>query len=206
MSTSRVTVPAEGSMRVRRWVGRNALRWGRWHVVGTVPRTGIVIGAPHTSNWDFVLTVLLLWSSGVAPRVLVKQEAFWWPLSRLMLALGAVPTDRRGGAGLIRRLVAEASTDRGFALVLAPDGTRSRTDHWRSGFYRLAQASGVGVSLGFIDGPTRTVGVGPTVQVTGDVRADMDLIRAFYADKRGLRPGRGSEVRLREESRPPPPG
>ncbi|HWS57338.1 MAG TPA: 1-acyl-sn-glycerol-3-phosphate acyltransferase [Actinotalea sp.] len=188
-------------MRVRRWVARTTFRLIGWQHVGTVPRTGIILGAPHTSNWDLVLTVLVLWADGVEPRMLVKQEVFWWPLGALLRALGAIPTDRRGGAGLVRSLVAEAQSDQGFALVLAPDGTRTRTDHWKSGFYRLSRETGLPVTLGFLDGPTRTAGVGPTIQLTGDVRADMDVVRAFYADKHGVRPGRGSAVRLREEDR-----
>jgi len=199
-----VTEPAHERprpLRVRRWFARTALRLTGWTHVGTVPRTGIFLGAPHTSNWDFVLTVLVLWSDGVTPRVLVKQEMFWWPLGVLLRALGAVATDRRGGAGLVRRLVAEAESDRGFALVLAPDGTRTKTDHWKSGFYRLSRETGLPVTLGFIDGPTRCTGVGPTIELTGDVRADMDVIRTFYADKDGVRPGLGSTVRLREEDR-----
>lgn len=175
------------------------LRRTGWRVVGRPPRTGIIIGAPHTSNWDFVLTVLVLWRTGVRPRVLVKREIFWWPLGALLRAMGAVPTDRTGGRGLVDALTAAARADAGFALVLAPDGTRTRTDRWRSGFYRLAIATGLEVTLGFIDGPTRTAGVGPTLAMSGDVRADMDRIRAFYADKRGMRPGRGSAVYLREE-------
>lgn len=178
-------------------------RLSGWTPVGVVPRTGVFIGAPHTSNWDFVLTVLVLWHAGVSPRVLVKRELFWWPLGPVLRALGAVETDR-GGGGLVERLTAEARGDRSFALVIAPDGTRRRTDHWKSGFYRIAMATGLPVTLGFIDGPTRTAGVGPTIRLTGDVRADMDVIRAFYADKRGVRPGRGSTPYLHEEGPRPP--
>jgi 1-acyl-sn-glycerol-3-phosphate acyltransferase len=187
-------------MRLRRRFARAALKAAGWRKVGTLPHRGIFIGAPHTSNWDFVLTILVLWSDEVSPRVLVKQEIFWWPLGPLLRALGALPTDRRGGGGLVERLAAQARTEQSFALVLAPDGTRTRTDHWKSGFYRIAMATGMPVTLGFIDGPTRTTGVGPTVTLTGDVRADMDVIRAFYADKHGVRPGYGSTPRLREEA------
>lgn len=187
-------------MRLRRWFARTALRAAGWRKVGTLPHRGLFIGAPHTSNWDFVLTILVLWSDAVSPRVLVKKEIFRWPLGPLLRALGALPTDRRGGGGLVERLSAQARADQSFALVLAPDGTRTRTDHWKSGFYRIALATGMPVTLGFIDGPTRTTGVGPTVAMTGDVRADMDVIRAFYADKRGVRPGRGSTPLLREEA------
>ena len=189
-------------MPVRRWLARTAFRAVGWRKVGTLPRTGIFIGAPHTSNWDFVLTILVLWSDGMSPKVLVKSEIFWWPLGPLLRALGALPTERGVNGGLVERLAQEARSSKGFALVIAPDGTRRKTDHWKSGFYRIALATGLPVTLGFIDGPTRTTGLGPTITLTGDVGADMDVIRAFYADKRGVRPGRGSTPRLREEDAP----
>jgi 1-acyl-sn-glycerol-3-phosphate acyltransferase len=124
---------------------------------------------------------------------------FWWPLGPFLRRLGALPTDRSGGGGLVERLVTQAQQDPDFMLALAPDGTRTKVDHWKSGFYRIATATGLPVTFAFADGPTRTLGSGPTVTMTGDVRADMDVVRAFYTDKRGLRPGRVSAVRLREE-------
>lgn len=188
-----------GRMPVRRALARTLLRITGWRKVGSAPATGIFVGAPHTSNWDFVLSLLVLWSDGVRPRVLVKREIFRGPLGWALRRLGAVPTDRRGGAGLVERLLEEARSTDSFVLVLAAEGTRRPTDHWKSGFYHLALGTGLPLVLGFVDGPTRTVGVGGILQVTGDVVADMDRIRAFYADKRGVRPGRGSTVRLREE-------
>lgn len=195
---------AARSMPVRRWLGRTLLRLARWRRVGTAPATGIFVGAPHTSNWDFVLTVLVLWADGVRPRMLVKRELFWWPLGPVLRAFGAIPTNRGSRSGLVQRLAQEATTSEAFVLVIAADGTRTRTDHWKSGFYRLAQATGLPVVLGFVDGPTRTVGIGGTLVVTGDVRADMDVVRDLYADKHGVRPGRGSTPRLREEDDAPP--
>ena len=189
-------------MPVRRAVARALFRLTGWRQVGTLPRTGIFIGAPHTSNWDFALTLMVLWSDGIPPLVLVKREIFRGPLAPVLRALGAVATDRRGHSGLVRSLIRQAAADESFALVLAPDGTRRKTDHWKSGFYRLSLATGLPVTLGFIDGPTRTTGCGPTLELTGDVRSDMDRIRAFYVDKHGVRPGQGSTVRLLEEARP----
>ena len=184
--------------RFARWL----LRVARWQLVGTVPRRAIVIGAPHTSNWDFVFTLLTIWADGISPHVLVKREMFWWPMGAIMRSLGAIETDREGARGLVERLTREARESEDFVLVLAPGGTRTPTDHWKSGFYRLATGSGLPLALGFVDGPTRTTGIGETIELTGEVRVDMDRIRAFYADKHGLRPGRGSTVRLREEDRP----
>lgn len=181
--------------RLARWL----LARAGYELVGTFPRRGIVVGAPHTSNWDFVLAVLVFWAHDVRPRVLVKSEMFWWPLGVLLRGLGAIATDRRGGRGLVEKLTREAERSDRFVLALAPDGTRSVTDHWKSGFYRLALATGLPVTLAFVDGPSRRVGTGPTIEITGEVGADMDRIRAFFADKRGVRPGRASAVRLREE-------
>lgn len=196
------TSSGRSRMPVRRAVARALFRLSGWRKVGTLPRTGVFVGAPHTSNWDFALTLMVLWADDVPPRMLVKRELFRGPLGWLMRRLGAIPTDRgAGGGGLVDRLVAEARESEAFVLVLAAEGTRRRTDHWKSGFYRLALATGLPLTLGFIDGPTRTAGCGPTLQVTGDVGADMDRIRAFYADKRGLRPDRAGPVRLREEDR-----
>jgi 1-acyl-sn-glycerol-3-phosphate acyltransferase len=193
-------------MPLRRAVARAAFRLSGWRKVGTVPRTGIFVGAPHTSNWDFVLTLLVLWADEVPPRVLVKREMFRGPGAWLFRRLGAIPTDRGPlGGGLVERVVREAAESESFALVLAAEGTRKLTDHWKSGFYRIAQATGLPLVLGFIDGPTRTAGTGDSFHVTGDVTADMDRIRAFYADKHGLRPDRKGTVRLREEDPAPGP-
>lgn len=184
---------------VRAAIARTLMRWTRWRKVGSAPRTGIFIGAPHTSNWDWVLTLLVLWSDHVSPRILIKRELFWWPLGPVLRALGGIPTDRGSRGGLVERLVAMARGAEDFVLVIAVDGTRKKTDHWKSGFYRLSQATGLPITLGFVDGPTRSAGLGPTMHLSGDVRADMDVIRAFYADKHGVHPGRGSTPRLREE-------
>ncbi|MCU1432542.1 MAG: phospholipid/glycerol acyltransferase [Actinotalea sp.] len=186
-------------MPVRRALARLLFRLSGWEKVGTLPRTGIFVGAPHTSNWDFVLTLMVLWADEVPPRVLVKREMFVGPLGWAMHRLGAIPTERAGGGGLVERLTAEAEASDAFVLVLAAEGTRRRTEHWRSGFYRIARGTGLPLTLGFIDGPTRTAGTGETFHVTGDLGADMDRIRAFYADKRGVRPERAGPVRLREE-------
>ena len=92
-----------------------------------------------------------------------------------------------------------------FGLVVTPEGTRGSGTYWKSGFYRIAREAGLPVTLGYVDRTTMTTGLGPTIELTGDVRADMDVIRAFYADKSGLRPEFRTEPRLREEDAAPPP-
>ena len=177
---------------------RLMLRLTRWRIVGHVPTTGILVGAPHTSNWDWVAMVMLTWRDGVKPRVLIKREMFRGPLAPLLRATGGVPLDRKNPGATVRALLAQAK-DEDFLLIVAAEGTRKKADFWKSGFYKIARQTGLPISLGFIDGPTRTMGVGPTFTPTGDVTADMDLVRAFYADKRGVHPELRTEPRLREE-------
>jgi 1-acyl-sn-glycerol-3-phosphate acyltransferase len=167
--------------------------------VGSVPQRAVLVGAPHTSNWDWVLTLLLGWDHGVVIRLLVKKELFRGPLGPVLRATGAVELDRTNPGDTVERLLIEAARDEPFVLGLAAEGTRSKGEYWKSGFYRIARQTGLPITLAFLDAPSRTVGWGPTFSPTGDVRADMDRIRAFYADKTGLRPEGFTTPRLREE-------
>lgn len=189
---------------IRRTIARIVLKIIRWRTVGQVPQAGILVGAPHTSNWDWVLTMLLAWDSGVQIRLLVKDAFFVGPLGPVLRASGAVELDRANPAETIKGLLEDAKTDETFLLGLAAEGTRGRTDYWKSGFYRISRQTGLPITLAFLDGPTRTVGWGPTFGLTGDVGADMDRVRAFYADKVGLRPQLTTVPRLREEDADPP--
>jgi 1-acyl-sn-glycerol-3-phosphate acyltransferase len=184
---------------VRRNLARLLLKVSRWRAVGQPPVKGVLVGAPHTSNWDWVLTMLLAWTNDVQIRLLVKQEFFKGPLAPLLRATGGVPLDRGNPGATIRRLLADAEDDETFLLGIAAEGTRSKVDHWKSGFYRIAQQTGLPITLAYLDAPSRTVGFGPTFAPTGDIPADMDRIRAFYADKRGINPELAGEPRLREE-------
>lgn len=184
---------------MRKALARLVLRLARWRTVGEVPRSGILVGAPHTSNWDWVAMLLLMWSGGVPPRVLIKAEIMRTPLGPLLRANGGISLDRKNPGAVVRKLVAEARSGEPFLLIIAAEGTRKKVDYWKSGFYRIAKQSGLPISMGFIDGPTRTMGFGPSLVPTDDVVADMDVIRAFYADKQGVHPQLRTEPRLREE-------
>ncbi|WP_125037872.1 1-acyl-sn-glycerol-3-phosphate acyltransferase [Nocardioides sp. LS1] len=184
---------------VRRNLARLLLRLARWQAVGRPPVKGVLVGAPHTSNWDWVLTMLLAWVNDVQIRLLVKKEFFRGPLGPLLRATGGVPLDRQSPGATIRELLAEADEHEAFLLGIAAEGTRSKGDYWKGGFLRISQQTGLPVTMAFLDAPSRTVGFGPTFTPSGDVVADMDRVRAFYADKRGIRPELFTPPRLREE-------
>jgi 1-acyl-sn-glycerol-3-phosphate acyltransferase len=115
-----------------------------------------------------------------------------------MRALGGIPVDRRDPSGVVADVVERVGRGEVFHLVVTPEGTRSGSG-WKSGFYRIAREAGLPVTLGYVDRTTMTTGLGPTLRLTGDVRADMDAIRAFYADKAGVNPALRTEPRLHSE-------
>ncbi len=184
-----------------RFLARLFWTFSRWSLV-TEPaptRPTLLIGAPHTSNWDFVLMLAIAWQLGIPVRWLGKDGLFRGWRGPIMRALGGIPVDRADPARVVGEVVADVHAGEVFGLVVTPEGTRAGSG-WKSGFYRIARQTGMPVTLGYVDRTTMTTGLGPTLEMTGDVAADMDRIRAFYADKAGLRPHLRTEPRLRDES------
>ena len=189
-------------MRIRRALARTYWRLSRWSPDPTPPPPGgggILIGAPHTSNWDFVLMLALAWHWGINVRWLGKNSLFKRPFGPLMRALGGIPVHRDNPRGLVDQIVRQVRQGGPTYLVITPEGSRTAVRYWKSGFYRIARETGMTVTLGFVDRRTMTTGLGPTLTMTGDVRADMDAIRAFYAGKIGVRPGGERIPRLHAE-------
>lgn len=190
---------------IRRLLARLFWLCSRWRL-RTEPaptRPTVLVGAPHTSNWDFVLMLAIAWRLGIHIRWLGKASLFAGWRGPVMRALGGIAVDRADAARVVAEIVARVNAGEVFSLVVTPDGTRGGNAYWKSGFYRIARETGMPVTLGYVDRTTMTTGLGPTVELTGDVAADMDRIRAFYADKAGLRPERRIEPRLSSEGAEP---
>jgi 1-acyl-sn-glycerol-3-phosphate acyltransferase len=178
----------------------------RWKTVAPpmpVPDRCVMIAAPHTTNWDFPITLAMARVCGVKISWLGKASLFKGPMGPIMRRLGGVAIDRSAPGGMVASLAHELTTREQLVLVVPAEGTRSRTEHWKSGFYRIAEQAEVPVLLGYVDKSTRSGGFGPVVPITGDVRRDMDAIRAFYEGKTGLRDGRFGPIRLCEEDEQP---
>jgi len=174
----------------------------RWRTVAPpqpVPDRCVMIAAPHTTNWDFPLTLAMAKVCGVKISWLGKQSLFRGPMGPLMRWLGGVAIDRSAPGGMVESLANEFAHRDHLVLVVPAEGTRSRTEYWKSGFYRIAEQAQVPIMLAFVDRSTRSGGFGPLVQPSGDLVTDMDAIRAFYAGKTGLAPDRFGPVRLKEE-------
>lgn len=188
-------------MFLRRQIARLYWTFSRWRLVSepAPDRPTVLIGAPHTSNWDFVLMLAIAWRLDMRFRWLGKKSLFRGWRGPLMRGLGGIPVDRDAPAAVVGEVLARIRSGDVFGLVVTPDGTRRGHTHWKSGFYRIAREASLPVTLGYVDRTTMTTGLGPTIELTGNVTTDMDVIRAFYADKAGLRPEHRVEPRLRDE-------
>lgn len=187
---------------IRRLLARAFWTFSKWKLVSEPAprRPTVLIGAPHTSNWDFALMLAIAWSLGVKVHWLGKHSLFTGWRGPIMRGLGGVPVDRSDPSRIVTEMVERVRAGEVFGLVITPDGTRGGHSHWKSGFHRIARQTGMPVTLGYLDSATHTTGLGPTLDMTDDLIHDMDRIRAFYADKHGIRPHLQIVPRLREES------
>jgi len=156
----------------------------------------VVVFYPHTSNWDFVIGLLAKRVLGIRFRWVGKDTMFESPLRPLFVRWGGIPVNRRERTGFIEQMRGAFDAHADFRLVIAPEGTRSLTSHWKSGFYHLARATGVPLALAFIDYGRREIGIGGHLDLTGDMDADMAALAAFYGNKKAGRPGKAGPVRL----------
>jgi 1-acyl-sn-glycerol-3-phosphate acyltransferase len=132
-------------------------------------------------------------------RFLGKHTLFRRPFGWFFRMLGGIPVDRSHPGGIINQVTAEFARREDMILVIAPEGTRSHRPYWRSGFYEIARATGVPIVLAALDAASRRVRIGPTIETTGDVTADMDRIRGFFAQYQGIKPEQAGVVRLKAE-------
>jgi len=179
-------------------VARFLLWLGGWTIVGGVPsiKKAVVIAAPHTSNWDGFWAIVYKTLIGVDIRWFVKDSMFWFPMNILLKAFGAIPLNRKQARSAVAEAIAAFDTHESFYFGLAPEGTRSMTPGWKSGFYRIAEGANVPVIFGFLDYGNRRLGLGPTLTLTGDKEADMKVCRSFYSSISGRCPEQTSTINL----------
>lgn len=186
----------------QRSAARGLLRSLGWRASGVRPecKKSVVLAAPHTSNWDGVLLLAFAWHFELQIQWMVKssvvESATLGPVVR---RLGAVSVNRSASQDLVAAMVRAFEERESLHLVVSPPGTRSRREHWKSGFYWIARRAAVPVVCSFLDYERRVGGFGPTLELTGNMRADMDELREFYGPIRGRHPERMTPIRLAEE-------
>ncbi|HST45555.1 MAG TPA: 1-acyl-sn-glycerol-3-phosphate acyltransferase [Luteimonas sp.] len=185
-------VPRGRSTPFSRWFGRSVLRLGGWRIVGELPDLPrlVMIGAPHSSNWDGVWGFAAKIALGVDIRVLGKDSLFRVPgLGLLLRRLGVIPVDRADPRGVVEQAAALIHGSDRFWYGLAPEGTRRHVERWKTGFWKIARAADVPVLRMYFHYPDRIVGFGPLFHPTADLAADMAELREWYRPWQGRNRG-----------------
>lgn len=169
--------------RLTRWIGRTILRVGGWRMVGEFPNIPklVLIGAPHSSNWDGLWAFGAKAAVGLDLRILGKDSLFRVPgLGFVLRRLGVIPVDRAAASGVIEQAAQLIRSHDRLWYGLAPEGTRSRVERWKSGFWKIAKAADVPVLRMYFHYPDRIIGIGPLFHPSDDMAADMAELRAWY--------------------------
>ncbi len=160
-----------------------------WRVEGALPAhaaRSVLIAAPHTSNWDLPYTLMVAFALRLNIRWMGKQSIFRAPFGGVMRWLGGIPVNREQSTNLVAasaKAIREA--DGPLQLIVPPEGTRSKTRYWKTGFYYIAREAQVPIVMAYMDYEHKRSGLGPVFEPTGDVDADMAAIKAFYAPFKG---------------------
>jgi 1-acyl-sn-glycerol-3-phosphate acyltransferase len=177
-----------------RWLGRTVLRLGGWRMEGAfpdIPRL-VLIGAPHSSNWDGVWGLGAKLGLGLDIRILGKDSLFRVPLLGLVLRrMGIIPVDRNASHGVVEQSVELIRSHSTFWYGLAPEGTRKPVERWKTGFWKIAKAAGVPVLPAYFHYGRKVVGIGPPFELGEDMDADIARIQAWY---RRVSKGRNHDV------------
>ena len=169
------------SPRWARFCGKMLRRMG-WESVGgpMKEKKAIVLGVPHTSVWDFLVSYLFYTQFGKVAHIMIKKEFFFWPLGPILRACGAVPVDRESAASMVRSLIHEMDQADEFHLAIAPEGTRKAVKRWKTGFHLIARETGATVYVGYYDWGRKRISVGEPFDLTDDPKADMQRIYDIY--------------------------
>jgi len=174
-----------------RWFGRTLLRLGGWRMVGEFPDLPkvVLIGAPHSSNWDGVWGFGAKLALGLDIRILGKHQLFWWPMGPLLRSLGVIAVDRSAAHGVVEQAASLIAQAEQFWFGLAPEGTRKPVERWKPGFWKIAKAANVPVLPAYFHYPDKIIGIGPVFHLTDDMPGDIARIRAWYRPWQGRHHG-----------------
>lgn len=177
-------------------LAKASLRVTGWKVEGRFPDLPkfVVIGAPHTSNWDFMMFLAVIFQQRANVRFMGKSELFRNPFGWFFYWCGGIPVDRSKAQGLVEQMVQACQESDRFVLTIAPEGTRDKVREWKRGFYHIAKNSKIPVVMAVVDGMRKVVGVGQIFHPTDDIEADMKAIQEFFAGMVGINPVQTSEL------------
>jgi 1-acyl-sn-glycerol-3-phosphate acyltransferase len=174
------------------YYARFLMRIYGWGIDGKLPDLPrfVLIGAPHTSNWDAILYLGVIFSLRADVRVMAKAEAFRFPVAWLFRYCGGIPVDRQRSTGLVDQMVKVFNESEKFILTIAPEGTRHQVVEWKRGFYHIAKGAGVPIVMAVVDGRHKTVRIGQVFYPTDNVEEDIKTIQGYFAGAGGIKPRR----------------
>lgn len=174
-----------------------------WRVVGDVPPEAqrcVLVFAPHTSAWDFIVGKMALYYMRVPVKFMIKKEAFWFPLGLILKAMGAIPVNRQQSMRLPVYAAELFEKNEKLALMIAPEGTRKNTENWKRGFHYIAQKANVPMAIGFMDWKTKTGGIITIKEPSNDYEKDLQEIQKLYYGMQGKYKGQFNlENRTKDE-------
>lgn len=174
-----------------RVISRLMLKIIRWRVIGALPegqRKYVLIVAPHTSNWDFILFIFAVSVLRLQPSVLIKSTLFVGPLGWFLRYCGAIPVNRTQANSLVDYIAGIYAEREEFVLIITPEGTRSANPNWKRGFHHVARKAEVPVLVVYVDSAIRTIGIEGLMEPSDDADADIRKLKQFYDSKSGLKP------------------
>ena len=183
-----------------KYLSKIILKIAGWHVDMIQPeeKKYILIGAPHTTNWDLPIGLLCFWSLQMRLTWIGKKQLFVGPLNYLFRALGGIPVDRSVSTGFIEQVAQQFDHREEMILGITPEGTRSRTDYWKTGFYYIALTAKVPIYLAYADYPSRTVGFREKIIPSGDFDKDFEKIKLFYENIKGKYPENQGPIKTKQ--------
>lgn len=165
-----------------RWFGQTILDVLGWKIVGKLPdeKKAIIIGAPHTSNWDLIIALAAMLSVGLRFSWMMKKEAFFWPLGPLWKAMNGVPIDRSRKNDITQQMADWFKANDNVWLGITPEGTRSKVDKFKKGYLRMAYAANVPIFIVGINATTKEVVLDKLWKLTYDTEKDNRAIKRYY--------------------------
>ena len=202
MISSKIQHKAPSSGLVKYWLARGWYGITGWEVVGKLPmhRKFVLIGAHHTSNWDFVFGLGAIFIVRLKASWMAKDSLFIWPLGSVMRALGGNAVDRSACHGVVQQTIDLLQESEQLVVMLSTEGTRKKAEFWKSGFYWIAHGAQVPIVCGYLDYEKKQACLGLTLMPSGSVKKDMDLIREFYRNVQAKKLAQVSPVCLQNES------
>ena len=169
------------------WFATLALVMMGWKSKGHIPdmKKFVLIAAPHSSNWDFIIFLLIIFKFKISVHWMAKHTMFKWPFKWLLKRLGGIPVDRSEKGNRVNAMAKSFDCSKRLIVTIAPSGTREKVTKWKTGFYHIACQAKVPIVLGFIDYQKKVSGIGPVFAPSGDIDADMTAIKSFYAKLSG---------------------